>query len=61
MAKNVLIIVEGKKTEPRLFEQLNKCFFRSNLTIYCLETNIYSLYVKLKECEFNANITDLLI
>ena len=42
MAKNVLIIVEGKKTEPRLFEQLNKCFFRSNLTIYCLETNIYS-------------------
>lgn len=61
MAKNVLIIVEGKKTEPRFFERLNELFFESNLTIYCLETNIYSLYIKLKEYEFNANITDLLI
>ena len=60
MAKNILIIVEGSKTEPRFFNQLNSLLFKSNFTIYCLETNIYTLYSKLKEREFNADIKMLL-
>lgn len=61
MTKKVLLIVEGKKTEPTFFKYLNKLFFNSKFTIYSLETNIYSLYTKLKMYDFNANIADLLI
>lgn len=60
MAKNILIIVEGEKTEPKFFEQLSNVLFKTKFSIYCLKTNIYSLYSKLKEREFNTDIKVLL-
>lgn len=59
MESNVLIIVEGLKTEPNFFNSLAKVF-GLNFEIYCLETNIYSLYKKMKEIDFNGDIKDIL-
>lgn len=59
MESNVLIIVEGLKTEPNFFKSLAKVF-GLNFEIYCLETNIYSLYKKMKEIDFNGDIKDIL-
>lgn len=55
-----LIVVEGGRLEPRFFEQLKKVF-GLNLDIYCLKSNIYLLYKKMKEMEFNANLKDVLL
>ena len=40
-----LIVVEGGRLEPRFFDQLKKVF-GLDLDIYCLEYNIYLLYIK---------------
>lgn len=55
-----LIIVEGGRLEPVFFKQMRKVF-DLNFDIYCLENNIYHLYKKLKEFNFNANIKDVLL
>lgn len=55
-----LIIVEGGRLEPSFFKQMQKAF-DLNFDIYCLENNIYHLYNKLKEFNFNANIKDVLL
>ena len=44
MESNILIIVEGLKTEPNFFKRLSDVF-GLKFDIYCLETNIYSLYI----------------
>ena len=59
MESNILIIVEGSKTEPNLFNRLSDVF-GLKFDIYCLETNIYSLYKKMKEIDFNGDIKDVL-
>ena len=56
---NVLIIVEGGKSEPRFFSRLAEVF-SLNLKIYCLKTSIYSLYKKMKEIDFNCDIKSIL-
>ena len=43
---NILIIVEGRRAEPKFFEQI-KTAFGLKMEIYCLETNIYILYNKM--------------
>lgn len=59
MDVNILIIVEGSKTEPNFFNRLSDVF-GLKFDIYCLETNIYSLYKKMKEIDFNGDIKDIL-
>lgn len=59
MESNILIIVEGLKTEPNFFKRLSDVF-ALKFDIYCLETNIYSLYKKMKEIDFNGDIKDVL-
>lgn len=59
MESNILIIVEGSKTEPNFFNRLSNVF-GLKFDIYCLETNIYSLYKKMKEINFNGDIKDIL-
>ena len=54
----VLLIVEGKKTEPRVFEQIEKVKWNetSCLQIVHLGTNIYSLYQTIEN--LNADFED---
>ena len=56
---NVLLIVEGEKTELRFFNQFAKVY-DLNLDICCLSTNIYLLYKKMKELDFNCDVKDVL-
>lgn len=56
---NILLIVEGKNTEPDFFTRLSNCY-GLNFDFYRLYTNIYTLYKKLKEYEFNSDIKDVL-
>lgn len=58
--KRALLIVEGKRLEPGFFEQMADCF-NLDFTFYSLKTNIYILYQKLEELEFQCDIKDVLI
>ena len=60
MESNILIIVEGAKTEPAFFERL-LYVFNQTFDIYCLGTNIYTLYKRMKEMEFNGDLKSVLI
>lgn len=60
MESNILIIVEGEKTEPAFFNRLMS-EFDQNFEIYCMGTNIYTLYKKMKEIEFNGDLKSILI
>ena len=60
MEGNILVIVEGEKTETRFFERLAEVF-GLKFNIYCFATNIYTLYKKMKDVDFNANIKDILL
>ena len=57
--RNILLIVEGKKTEPSFFKCLRQKF-NIEYKIYCLGTNIYTLYSKIKELDFNCDIKSVL-
>lgn len=59
MESNILFIVEGNNTEWNFFKRLSESF-SLNYEIYCLGTNIYTLYKKMKEIEFNGNVKDIL-
>jgi hypothetical protein len=56
---NILVIVEGNKTEPMFFEQLHKVY-GLDYTIFCLSTNIYTLYRRVKELDFECDIKQVL-
>ena len=60
MESNILIIVEGAKTEPAFFNRLLGVFDQ-NFEIYCFGTNIYTLYKRMKEIEFNGDLKSVLI
>ena len=55
-----LIVVEGGHLEPCFFNQLMS-IFNMKLDIYCMKNNIYRLYKKMKEMDFNSNIKDVLL
>lgn len=59
MENNILFIVEGGKTEPEFFNCLGQAF-SLKYEIYCVGTNIYSLYKKMKEIDFNGDVKDVL-
>ena len=54
-----LFIVEGAKSEKNFFQQLNLTHF-TNIDLFIYGTNIYDLYRRIKEFDFNANLLDLL-
>lgn len=55
----ILLIVEGKKTEPMFFSRLAEVF-GLDCEIYCFATNIYTLYRRMKDYDFSADIKDVL-
>lgn len=59
MERNILVIVEGRRTEANFFSQLFSVF-GEKFDIYCLGTNIYSLYKAMKAIDFNGDIKDVL-
>lgn len=56
---NILLIVEGRKTEPQIFKQIRQ-EFDIDYKFYCLGTNIYTLYSKIKDLDFNCDIKSVL-
>lgn len=56
---NILIVVEGNKTEPRFFQRMAE-IFGLQCEIYCFSTNIYTLYRRMKEYDFDVDIKDVL-
>lgn len=54
----ILFIFEGKKCEPRLFETLKHLFFQKETEpfVCTYNSNIYSLYSKLKEYDIFENV-----
>ena len=50
-----LVIVEGEKAEPAFCRSMEAAYSR-DFEIYVLGTNIYTLYKKLKEYNFDADI-----
>ena len=57
---NTLFIVEGNKAEYNLCQSIAVAY-GINLSIYCLGTNIYSLYKRMKEYDFNADVKKVLL
>ena len=55
----VLVIVEGTRTEPKFFDQLASVY-GVNAKIYSVGTNIYLLYKKMQEYEFQCDVKDAL-
>lgn len=55
----ILVIVEGTRTEPTFFEQLASVY-GVNAKIYSVGTNIYLLYKKMQEYEFQCDVKDAL-
>lgn len=58
--KNMLIVVEGGKTEKRFFTRLSEAFHLP-LDIFAFEKNIYMLYAKMKQYHFQADLRDVLL
>jgi hypothetical protein len=56
---NILVVVEGNKTEPIFLKQLNEVY-DLDYTIFCLSTNIYTLYKRVKELDFECDIKQVL-
>lgn len=54
-----LIVVEGERLEPRFFSYFTKAY-GIDMDVYIVGANIYDLYNKLKDYEFNCDIKDLL-
>ena len=54
-----LVIVEGERLEPRFFKQFTKVY-GIELDVYVVGANIYDLYNKLKDYDFNCYIKDIL-
>ncbi len=57
--KNILLIVEGGKTEKRLFDKLFS-FTKFDYDIFVFNTNIYTLYKKMEENNFDCDIKAVL-
>lgn len=56
----ILLIVEGARLEPQFFDQIQKVYGLS-FEIVCVKNNIYSLYKRMKEMDFQADIKQILL
>lgn len=64
MNKNILLIVEGDKTEKEFFKRIEELLnekLKCHFNIYSFKTNIYTLYNKIKKDDYYLNIQDVLI
>lgn len=64
MNKDILLIVEGDKTEKEFFKRIEELLsdkLKSHFNIYSFKTNIYTLYNKIKKDDYYLNIQDVLI
>ena len=57
--EKILIIVEGERAEADFFKQLSNVF-GVRFQICCFKANIYCLYQRMKELDFNAEVKDVL-
>ena len=57
--EKILIIVEGERAEADFFKQLSTVF-GVRFQICCFKANIYCLYQRMKELDFNAEVKDVL-
>lgn len=57
--EKILIIVEGERAEADFFKQLS-AVFGVRFQICCFKANIYCLYQRMKELDFNAEVKDVL-
>lgn len=55
-----LLIVEGEKAEYRFFQHMGK-MFGLDFVIFPLKDNLYVLYKKLKDDDFNVNVKSILL
>lgn len=60
MSKRVLVVAEGERAERRFFDSM-KGAFRLDFTFCCLRGNIYLLYKKMKEMDFNTDVKSVLV
>ncbi len=61
-SRNILLLVEGKVTEVEVFKQIGKLFFDKNtkLIFFAYQSNIYSLYQKIKDYDEFTSTIDIL-
>lgn len=57
--EKILIIAEGERAEADFFKQLS-AVFGVRFQICCFKANIYCLYQRMKELDFNAEVKDVL-
>ena len=57
--RKILVIVEGARAEKKFMESLGNIFLM-DFEICFFGTNIYSLYKRMEELEFNADVRDVL-
>ena len=55
-----LVIVEGEKAEPSLLNRF-QALFPIDITVCPLGTNIYSLFRKMKDYDFNADVRQVIL
>lgn len=55
----ILLIVEGENTEYKFFHRITEVF-GINAEIFPVSTNLYSLYQKMKEYQFECDVKDVL-
>ena len=57
MTKNILLLVEGERTECDFFNKMGEIMFGGvNIKIISFKCNIYSLYKFMEEYEFNIDL-----
>ena len=60
--KNILLVVEGEKTEKQFFQNYGQQLLgECNIDIIPFRCNIYTLYQFIKKYDFNIDIVDALI
>ena len=59
-SKRILVIAEGEKAEIAFLDAM-KGAFHFSYTFCCLRGNIYHLYTKMKETNFNADVKSILL
>lgn len=55
MSNNILLILEGEKTEPQIFNNIKQIFFKNiekPILIAIYATEIYQLWEEVKDDEF---------
>lgn len=60
MSRRILVIAEGERAERQFLDSMQAAF-HFDYSFCCLRGNIYSLYNKIKEVDFNADVKSILL